>query len=117
MNNSKNQHSKPDPKPEAIAALTLGTITIFLALILVVAYCLDILMVYVWGPWEPFTLLAVIAGFSFYWDWLFSSVGVVLGIMGLKSTKKKTAMIGIILSSMALVIDIYMYILAYLHYH
>jgi len=115
--NSSNKQLKADPKPEAISSLVLGIITILLAIILVVAYFLNILMVYVWGPWGAFTSLALIAGFSFYWDWLFSSVGISLGIMGLRSTKKKMAMTGIILSSVALVTDIYMYIVTYRHYH
>jgi hypothetical protein len=55
--------------------------------------------------WE---LIVIISGISFYFAWLFAIVGIVLGIMGLKSVVKKLAISGLVLSITSLTTYIYM---------
>ena len=54
--------------------------------------------------WE---IILNISGVSIYCGWLFPIVGIILGIMGLKSVEKKLAMVGLILSVICLVTYIY----------
>lgn len=58
----------------------------------------------IWAWWEPIESILVV---YFYWGWLFAIVGIVLGIMGLKSVKNKLAIAGLVLSVAGLVPYIY----------
>ena len=101
-NNPSSKQSKPDPKPEAISSTVLGVITVVAAVIMVADVYFDFLYFSALGRY----IILVIRMFSFFWGWLFAMVGFALGLMGLKSTRRRLAITGIILSSMALVTDI-----------
>lgn len=98
-NSQSHQQSKPDPKPEAVTSLVLG-ITSVLAAVSALIRAFDIFPTW----WEP---IESISGFYDYWGWLFAIVGIVLGIMGLKSVKNKLAIAGLVLSVTSLVPYIY----------
>ncbi len=42
-----------------------------------------------------FSFVTELEGFAYYWAWLFSLIGLILGIISLKSDKRKLAVIGI----------------------
>jgi len=111
--NPSQQKSTADPKPEAISSLVLGVITIIAAAFL--NYYFLELQYYYPSHWVE-VIIMFIACFSLYWGWLFSIVGLTLGILGLKSVRKKLAIAGTVLSSIALITAIFMIELSFESY-
>lgn len=103
-NNPMKKEPRADPKPEAISSLVLGVITVVAAVIMMADVYFDL-------RYRCFSALGgymilVISMFSWFWGWLFAVVGLALGLMALKSRRRRLAITGTILSSMALVTDI-----------
>jgi len=91
MKNSSNNHqSISEPKWQGITSLVLGVVSI-LANVISVIFGQKALMEFWFMPTQEFP-------FEIEIGWLFPAVGLVLGIMGLKYTKKRLAVTGIILS-------------------
>jgi len=105
-NNQTNQQQKVDHKGKVIGSLVFGGISIILNLILVVHYSR------VLGEGLTGMIGAYLSFFSLILGWLFPIVGLILGILGLKSTKKKLAITGIILSLIGLAGYIYIFSIA-----
>ena len=107
MDNNQNiQRLKSNPRVQAITSLILGIISIILNLILIAHYSR------VLGEGLLGMIGAYLSFFSLILCWLFSISGFIFGIFGLKSTKKKLAIIGIILSVIGLIGYIYIYSIA-----
>jgi hypothetical protein len=92
--NSLSQQSKADPKPEAITSLVLGIISILADLNIIAPVYFGISI-----DIGTLSVMSDIAPYSLYGGWFFPTSGFILGILGLKSTKKKLAVTGIILST------------------
>src|SRR3989344_6359359 len=102
MNN--NQQPKPEPKGKAIASFWIGIISVIPMAFIKILFNL-ISTPYSGSPGDspgvtfytlvmaPFFILAVILG----------PIGLILGIIGLKSTKRNFAIAGIILTSLAII--------------
>lgn len=103
-NNPMKKEPRADPKPEALSSVVLGVITVVAAVIMVADFYFD-LRYRCFSGWGGYIIL-VISMFSWFWGWLFAMGGLALGLMGLKSTRRRLAITGTILSSMALVIDL-----------
>jgi hypothetical protein len=101
-NNSNNQQPKAEPKAEAISSLILGIISILADLSMIVPVYFRISI-----DIGNLSVIDDIAPYSLFGGWFFPTSGLVLGIMGLKSTKKKLAITGIILSTIGLMAYIY----------
>ncbi len=92
--NQNIQQAKSDQKGKAITSLMVGIITGILIVIRIVLPSLALAP----GP-------SVLALFAIIITWLipfFSLIGLILGITGLKSTKRNFAIIGILLSVVGL---------------
>lgn len=103
MANQVSQKTKTDPKNKAIASLVLGVITIFPVAIIT---SLDYFFYF------PISFSFIFFIFRFIFP-LFSIPGLFLGILGLKSTKRKFAIAGIILcaiSLLVLLVDLYRFL-------
>ena len=90
MNNT--QPSKPDPKGKAVASFWVGIIS-FLSIPVAIlgGKALEWIGVNEHTIMFPTVILILVAGFT-------APIGLILGILGLKSTKRKLAIAGIILS-------------------
>ena len=60
--------------------------------------------------WE---IIVNVSGLFVFWGWLFAIVGIVLGIMGLKSVKTKLAIAGLVLCVTGLATYIYVITLVF----
>ncbi|MFC2050092.1 hypothetical protein ACFLTN_02810 [Chloroflexota bacterium] len=111
--NSTTQQAKAEPRWQGISSFILGVISALPAAsiltIILINYFRILLDV---GPtWQR--IVDCIAIFGLMWlgfgGWLFPAVSFVLGIMGLKYTKKKLAITGIILSIVGFVAYTFLY--------
>jgi len=107
MNNNQTA-SKPDPKGKAIASFILGSISILPAIPLLIAILRKSLLT---TDFLIVLIYAMIGMGSTYRVPLIPLLGVILGVMGLKSTKKSFAIIGLILSLIGLATSIYVALL------
>jgi len=114
MKRALNQQPKAEPKPEAITSLVLGIVSILAGMIIVIHYLQSESGLL---PYDGGEIIGNIADVSIFWGWLIPMLGFALGIMGLKSVKKKLAITGIILSSIGLVTYIFLgYALGFISY-
>jgi len=99
MKNSSNNHQYiSEPKWQGITSLVLGVVSI-LANVTSVIFGQKALMEFWLIPTQEFP-------FEIEIGWLFPAVGLVLGIMGLKYTRRKLAIDGTVLCSIGLLIYI-----------
>jgi len=103
MNNT--QLSKPDPKGKAIASFVLGFISVVLGFFASIPQSLNPLIGPEWldGRTAP-PLLKILILFLFFSPPLIvitGLIGVIFGIIGLKSTKKTFAIIGLLLGAIS----------------
>jgi hypothetical protein len=107
MANSIIQSSQIDPKRKAITSLIFGFISATLSILTLAGGIYGVI-----GLPKLFGL--IIMGPVMYCFALvpFTIIGVILGIMGMKSTKKRFAIAGTILSLFGLGTSIYIYIIA-----
>ena len=98
--NSANQQSKAEPRWQGRSSFILGVITAIPAVSNLIIYLIINISPDVWSRWQG--IIACIGILGLLWlsfgGWLLPAAGFVLGIMGLKYTKKKLAITGIILS-------------------
>jgi len=95
MTDQINQHSKLDPKEKAIVSLVLGIVSVILLMsIRLIPMALASLGSFVVGVLLP----------------LISIAGLILGVIGLKSTKKNFAITGIVLCLISLSYPIYRFV-------
>ena len=87
--NPSEQQPRAGPKWQAISSLVLGIISILADVSIVSFYS------------SPISWL--------FGGWLFATVGFILGIMGLKYTRKKLAIAGVVLSVIGFVAFVYLY--------
>jgi hypothetical protein len=97
------QISQIEPKPEAISSVALGILNILADLAIVASHG-DI-------PRYGYNIDSNIVVISVKWGWLFGLMGLILGILGMKSIDKRLAISGITLSSIAF--TIYMLLASY----
>lgn len=97
--NQITQQPKFDPKRKAIASLIFGIISIspniFLPLLA------DII---------PFAIAPLLGFYLFLIIFLFAIIGLVFGILGLKSTKRNFAIAGIVLCLIGLLVPLYYFL-------
>ena len=104
-NRSITQQPKPDPKGKAITSLILGIISMFP---LVVGFAGLVLLRWVAEDfyWKHYNVLPLQVAFAIFFmspiAFLSGVVGLILGKIGLKSSRKKLAISGIILSILGL---------------
>lgn len=105
-----NQQPKPDPKGKAIASFVLGIISVILTVLATLFLYTDITipliengetdytsaMIIIFTIILPIGIIGALTGF----------IGLILGIRGLRSSKRIFAIIGLVLSGMALLIFI-----------
>ncbi len=101
VKNHDTQKSKPDPIPEAISSVALGIIGI-LTVVAIVASRGEVQR-YRWDIWDIDSNIILV---SVKWGWVFSLIGLTLGILGIKSSAKKLAISGIVLSGITLLINL-----------
>lgn len=105
MTNQIVQQSKPDPKGKAIASLVLGAISILPFILLLIAFI---------SPWEALRVFAYLFFVlpSYVLGLILATLGLICGTIGLKSSKKKLAITGIVFSTISLfilVVTVYIY--------
>jgi hypothetical protein len=93
MKREINQKTETGPKWQAITSLVLGIISV-LAEVSIITFPSPIFIIWLYG------------------GWLFAAVGFILGIMGLKYTRKKLAIAGVVLSVIGFVAFVYLYYIA-----
>jgi len=110
MNNNLNkQEGIPNHKNKAIASLILGVISVLPLIALVISSLLAIIvpgfMYYDATRGQSILVLCTVLGFIYFSPiaFLTSISSLILGKMGLKSSKKKFAIIGIIFSIISLI--------------
>ena len=99
MANSINQQSEPDSKRKAIFSLILGLISLILGLFPLLFLFLGM------NPMAPSRILNIVFLLP-----ITILVGLIFGIMGLKSTKRNFAIIGIVLSVIGLLVPLYYFL-------
>ncbi|MBN2463580.1 MAG: hypothetical protein JXB43_08310 [Dehalococcoidia bacterium] len=111
--NLTNQQPKAGPKWQAITSLVLGGISILADANIVITYS-GILNGLLGGVYTEITgtICSILFLSSLFGGWLFAMVGLIFGIMGLKYTKRKLAIAGIILSVIGFVAYVYLYFMA-----
>jgi len=95
MTNQVKSQSKINSKGKAIASLVFGIISISPNIL--VRLLVDII---------PFAIAPVIGFFLFIITSLGAIIGLILGIMGLKSTKRNFAIAGIVLNAIGLLVPL-----------
>lgn len=100
------QQPKPASKGKAIASLVAGIISVISDMMLLTSFYFELPLRGVIEQFAYFLFSLLILG------WIFPVLGLILGIVSLKSIKKNLAIIGIILSLIGLVGVIYIYIIA-----
>ncbi len=105
MANQTIQKSNFDPKRKAVVSLVFGLISVIPVVMLLIAFI---------SPWEVLRIFAYlfIVFPSYILGLIFAILSLIFGIMGLKSSKKKFAVAGIIFSTINLIllgITIYIY--------
>lgn len=108
MNNfSNSQQNKSDPKGKALASLILGIISLVPQILLLVLAIVMVLTALVGGEMEFSSglIMAILKLFGILVPLIFIAPigGIILGIMGLKSTAKNLAITGIVLSTIGLI--------------
>ncbi len=101
IKNSTSQKTKPEPIPEAVSSVILGIVSI-LAVVAIIASKGNV-------PYRGFDIWDIDSNIilvSVKWGWLFSIIGLILGILGMKSSAKKLAISGIVLSAITLLINL-----------
>lgn len=111
--NSNSQQSKAEPKWQGVTSLVLGTISV-LAAVNIVAVNFHTLS-QLWEEWDTLMIHHIFIGPIFGVS-LIATVGFILGIMGLKYTKKKLAIAGIVLSVIGFVVCAHLNFMARLGY-
>lgn len=105
MKRASVQPLKFDPKPEAISSLVLGFLSVIAGLTIIIHYLQSESGVL---PYDGGQIIEIIVEASIFWGWLVPLLGIALGIMGLKSVKKKLAIVGIVLSFLGLVTYVFL---------
>jgi hypothetical protein len=112
MNDSLNsQQSKPEPKWQGMSSLMLGVVTA-IPVVCTFIYFLIYATLHHVGPMlstVSYFTGAVVWMWFYLGGWIFPAAGFVLGIMGLKYTKKRLAVTGIILSMVGFVNYTFLY--------
>jgi len=106
MTNQINQQSNPDPKRKAIASLVLGIISVGLLLLLYGIIGATIILGIMEMSGMGVFLMSLLFGAL-----LSALVGLILGILSLKSTKRNFAIAGIILSAIGLLVLLYYFLI------
>jgi len=101
------EKSKPDPKGKAIASFVLGIISLVIGVFGALTFfqpklLWPIFFPYGWDTSAAIALAFLIGGPSFILSAIVGLIGIILGIKGLKSTKKNLAMTGIVLCGVIL---------------
>jgi len=105
MVNQLNQQSNPNPKGKAIASLVMGIISGISVITIIIT--IELLTRLGALPMTPMPL----GEFMFYWiDPLIAIIGLILGVLGLKSTKRNFAIAGIILCLIGLLFPLYYFL-------
>lgn len=99
MTNQTIQQPKIDQKRSAIASLVLGIISIILYLIP------GLFLFFGMNPMSPPSILNIV-----FLSPLLDLLGLILGILGLKSTKRNFAIAGIILCLVGLLVPLYYFL-------
>jgi len=99
MRNQTLQQSKPDPKGKAIISLVLGIVSMLLGLLPALFLALGM------NPMAPLPILNIVFLLP-----LVVLIGIVLGILSLKSTKRNFAIAGIILCLIGLLTPLYYFL-------
>ena len=92
--------TKPEPIPEVVSSLILGIISLLAVVVIVASQGSSLHNTVVRDVDDDIIITAV------RWGWLFSIIGLTLGIMGIKSSVKKLAIYGIALSAVTLLISL-----------
>ena len=100
MSNDGRQLSKAEPKWQAITSSVLGSLSILADVNIIIAYS------------RTLRIIDYISTSSLFGGWLFAAVGFIFGIMGLKYTRNKLAIAGIVLSVIGFVAYVYLYFMA-----
>jgi MFS family permease len=114
-----NEQSKPEPKWQAISSSILGIISILPVATILIYYLYELKAYYPILPeacvrcLERYEIPRITGRFGLLWliggGWLFPVAGFVLGIMGLKYSKKKLAITGIVLSIVGFAVCAFLY--------
>lgn len=107
--NSNSQQSKAEPKWQAITSVVLGIISVLAAVNIVTANFPT--WSALWEAWDTPMISPIFIG-PIFGGLLFATVGFILGIMGLKYTKRKLAIAGIILSVIGFVAFVHLHFMA-----
>jgi uncharacterized membrane protein len=99
MRNQTLQQPQLDPKGKAIISLVLGIVSILLGLLPTLFLGLGM------NPMAPSPILNIVFLLP-----LVVLIGIVFGILGLKSTKKKFAIAGIVLCLIGLIVPLYYFL-------
>lgn len=98
------QKTKLEPIPEAAGSIILGIVGLLAVIVIIAMIVMRIdIPSYgrdIWGVDNNIILV------SLRWGWLFSAIGLTLGILGMKSSVKRLAICGIILSAVTLLINL-----------
>jgi len=95
MTNQINHQSKPDPRGKAVVSLALGILSVIISLLPVLFLLLGM------NPMAPSPILNIVFSLP-----LVVLIGLILGILGLKSTKRNFAIAGIVLCAIGLIVPI-----------
>jgi len=118
MSKNGNHQPKAGPRWQAISSLILGIISILPIETILIYYLYDLKWYYpilpeVWVRWlERYEIPEISGYFGLYWvtwGWLFPIAGLILGVLGLKYSKRKLAITGIVLSLIGLIVYAFLY--------
>jgi hypothetical protein len=104
MTNQVNQQPKPNPKGKAVVSLLLGIIS-------GISVITIIIVIELLSRFGGLPMVMPLAEFVFYrMAPLIAIIGLILGILGLKSTKRNFAIAGIILCLIGLLTPLYYFL-------
>ncbi len=113
QNNIVKSQSKPEPKWQGMSSFILGVITAIPVLCSLIAFSISYTTSHAGPTLSMIYTCTMIVGWIWFQlaGWIFPAAGFVLGIMGLKYTKKRLAVTGIILSIVGFVAYTFIYYL------
>ncbi len=103
---STSKKRKPEPMPEAVSSLILGIMGLSAAITMVAMVVSAKTTGHLYYGYDIWGVEYNLAAISLRWGWLFSVIGLTLGIMGIKSSFKKLAIVGIALSAVTLLYNL-----------
>ena len=110
-NRTSGQQTEVEPKWQATTSIVLGIISMLADVYIVIFYFYPRILIELFGEWNTAIIDPIFLS-SLFGGWLFATVGFIFGIMGLKYTRKKLAIAGIVLSVIGFVAYVYLYFMA-----